>query len=98
MACIALHNFSKTTDNPAYCPTGYVDRETANGDVIPGNWRRESQSSSASADGNLGDCVSVLRGRRTSGNALHMRDCLRDYVNSEIGSLPWQLDYVRRTK
>ena len=75
-ACIALHNFSKTTDNPAYCPTGYVDRETANGDVIPGNWRRESQSSSASADGNLGDCVSVLRGRRTSGNALHMRDCL----------------------
>ena len=39
MAFIALHNYLKETDNAMYCPTGFIDHETATGEVIPGRWR-----------------------------------------------------------
>ena len=98
MASIALHNYLKETDNAMYCPTGFIDHETITGEVILGRWRKEIRSCSTSNSGNQVANLSILRGRRSEGNALHMRDCFKDYVNSKIGSLPWQLDYVRRTK
>ena len=96
MACIALHNYLKTTYNSRYCPASYINRETADGQVIEGNWRRESPSRSTAA--NVHESFHALQGRRSRDNALHMRDCLKDYVNSEEGSLERQLSYVRRMK
>jgi len=93
MACIALHNFLKSTDNTNYCPLGYIDHEDGNGEVINGQWRKDISFAT-----NTAQSISPLRGRRYEGRALDMRDSLKSYVNSEVGSVPWQLDYVRRTK
>ena len=37
------------------------------------------------------------RGFHYENNAIEMNDNLKDYANSEIGSLPCQLNYVQRT-
>ena len=36
-------------------------------------------------------------GSRYSNNAVAMGEALKDYVNSETGSIEWQWDHVRRT-
>lgn len=47
-AACCLHNYLKiseghnSTSNRPYCPPGYVDREDADGNLIPGDWRLES--------------------------------------------------------
>ena len=41
--------------------------------------------------------MNAVRGSRYSKDAIAMRETLKDYVNSEAGSVPWQLDYIRRT-
>ena len=38
-----------------------------------------------------------VRGPRSRHDALETRNELRDFLNSEEGSLPWQLQYIRRT-
>lgn len=40
-AAIALHNYLRTEEPAAYCPTGYSDGEYGSGNVIPGSWRNE---------------------------------------------------------
>lgn len=48
MACICLQNFLKTKNdalpvrNHLYCPPNFVDIESQNGDVVPGEWRNEN--------------------------------------------------------
>ena len=37
------------------------------------------------------------RGSRYENNVIEMNDNLKDYANSDIGSLPCQLNYVQRT-
>ena len=81
-----------------YCSTGFIGHETTRGEVISGRWHKKVQSSRTSNSGNQVANLPKLRGRRSDGKALHMRDCLKDYLNSQTGSLPWQLDCVRRTK
>ena len=72
-----------------------IDCERATKEIIPRHWRKEAKTSS-SMDNDITP-VSALRGLRLSKDALHMRDCLKEYTNSNVGSLSWQLDYVRRT-
>ena len=38
-AAVALHNFLRCTESTVYCPTGYVDGEDGEGNVIRGTWR-----------------------------------------------------------
>ena len=99
LACLALHNFLKSSDSAAYCPHGYADFENADGEITYGRWRKEIPVTS-SGNGNSGQFQALpqLRGRRWSNDAVEMRNCLKDYVNSKEGSLSWQLNYVRRTK
>ena len=40
-AAIALHNYLRTEESSAYCPTGFVDGEDGSGNVISGSWREE---------------------------------------------------------
>ena len=41
--------------------------------------------------------ISKVRGSRYTEDAIQLRDALKTYVNSEKGSLPWQLNHVRKT-
>ena len=43
-AAIALHNFLRTTESSSYCPRGFIDSEDGLGNVVPGSWRDEGQS------------------------------------------------------
>ena len=41
--------------------------------------------------------LNPLHGTRFTQTSLEIRDMLKEYVNSEEGSVPWQIAYVRRT-
>ena len=91
MAAICLHNYLQQTENSAYCPTGFVDSYDGNGQIKNGEWRRL-----VTPDGAL-PSISKVRGSRYTEDAIQLRDALKTYVNSEKGSLPWQLNHVRKT-
>ena len=95
MACLALHNYLRQTDNAFYSPQGFMDSEESSGNVRPGLWRSASESDEGR---NCFQRLKKVKGSRYSNDAIHMRENLKKYVNSDVGSLPWQLDYVRRTK
>ena len=65
------------------------------GEIIPGHWRRDS-TAATSNDESLHGAVNIgpIKGCRPDDDALLMRNCLTEYINSEFGSLSWQLDYV----
>ena len=91
LAGVALLNYLQQTENASYCPRGFVDFET-NREFRPGEWQRIVH----------GDTRFFIPCRRYRGspyedNAIKMRNDLKDYVKSDIGSLPWQLNYVQRT-
>ena len=39
LACLALHNYLRLTDNAYYIPSGFVDSEGKDGNFLPGEWR-----------------------------------------------------------
>ena len=41
--------------------------------------------------------IRPIRGCRNRLEVIQMREDIKTYFKSEQGSLPWQLDYVRRT-
>ena len=90
-AAIALHNYLRQTENSLYCPQGFVDTETASGDIVPGHWRAINENNALLSN------LPNAHGSRYSDDAKDMREALKDYVNSDIGQLSWQLDHVRRT-
>ena len=94
LACLVLHNFLRLTDNAHYTPSGFVDSEDKKGNLLPGEWRLQKENglnNNALAD------LPPVRGSRARNDALETRDILRDFLNSEDGSLSWQLEYIRRT-
>ena len=93
LAAMALHNYLRQTDNASYCLQGYIDSDRAMGDIVPEHLRNEVSASTNDGIAN----VPGLRGSRRSEDALLMRNSLMEYTNSDLGSLSWQLDYVRRT-
>ena len=91
LARMALHNYLPLTTNAKYVPAGFVDSEDSNGNLILGDWRKDFNNNGAFGN------IAPYRGSRLKPTALDIRDALKDYVNSEEGSLSWQVDYVRRT-
>ena len=93
-AAICLHNFLRSSDiarQPAqrYCPPGFTDHESDNGDMIRGTWRDE-----------VGQNMSLQPVGRVGSNnhgvcALSVREDFKRYFNT-IGAVPWQLKHVRR--
>ena len=92
LACLALNNYLCLTENAKYIPTGFADSKDSDGNIVPGDWRKDVES----GNGALEETAS-LRGSRAKKSALDTRDALKDYLNSEEGSVPWQVGYVRRT-
>ena len=91
-AAVVIHNYLMQTENAMYRPSGFADSESSSGDVTKGHWRE-----STGEDFDLLYNLPRVRGSRNTQDAREMRESLKDYVNSDIGSLSWQLDYVRRT-
>ncbi|XP_033097937.1 uncharacterized protein LOC117101934 [Anneissia japonica] len=80
-----LHNYLIKKNKERYCPPGYTDHRNE----MNGTWRQTIQ--------NEGSCFNNFV-RQGSNNydrtSKQMRDDIAEYVNSDVGSLPWQLDYV----
>ena len=91
LADVVLHNYLQQTENATYCPRGFVNSE-ANSEFRPGEFR-----SIVRDDAGCFMPFGRYQGSRYENNAIKMRDDLKGYVNSEEGSLPWQLNYVQRT-
>ena len=72
-----------------YTPQGFADIELADGKIKEGEWR-----SQAKQDSFLRLMKSSKDGRRKT-VANKLRENLKHFVNSEIGSVPWQVDYVK---
>lgn len=94
VAAVCLHNFLKIRDEAEqpprrlYVPPNFVDREDADGVLHPGRWREE---------GGL-EGMDPLPPQFVIQNAVNMRDTLAEYFLTPEGELPWQMDYIRRTR
>ena len=71
-AAVALHNYLSQTENPAYIPQGFVDSESGNGVIRPGEWRSICRCDT----GGLTSLPKV-RGSKYKANAVEMRDTLK---------------------
>ena len=89
LACVALHNYLKLTDNANYTPTGFVDSESKSGEIIPGSWRKQVGSRGLQH-------IKRIRSSKYKKTALETREKLAEYLEMG-GSVPWQLAYIRRT-
>jgi len=91
-AAVCLHNYLRLTENASYTPAGFVDSVNSSGDIKEGDWRK------ICAYDTLGlQNIKKIRGSRQSVSAIEMRNGLKDYVNSEEGSVEWQYRHVRST-
>ena len=62
-------------------------------ETVPGNWQKDVQSGNSALEE-----IASLRGSFAKKSVLDtMKDALKDFLNSEEGSVPWQVGYVRRT-
>ena len=75
-----------------YTPTGFVDSKNKTGQIKNGEWRKYYPD-----DGLCLKNINNVRGSRLSIASTKMRDALKEYVNSDVGSVEWQLKYVRST-
>ena len=91
LACLCLHNYLRKTKNAYYSPSGFVDSEDSSGSIQTGEWRSQVQSEMGTQS------ISAIRGSRPKEECIKMRDSLKDFLNTDKGSLPWQLAYIRRT-
>ena len=75
-----MHNFLIKKCPTVYTPTGALDYENENGEVIAGEWRQTGDNKFE----NL-----ALPGMNHTRSASQMRDYLSEYVNGP-GQVPWQ--------
>ena len=92
LATCTLHNYLMQTDESVYCPPGFTDADTSTG-FRAGEWR------TLVAGGDRLMPLGRPRGHKYTNKANLMRDDLKDYLNSAVGSraTPWQLDHVSDT-
>ena len=84
MAALVLHNYlRRSSSRNTYCPTGLVDSEDRNGDVIHGTWRQDS-----TAESFLPLAVPPT-GHNASNDAKLVREIFKEYFFNE-GAVDWQ--------
>ena len=81
--CMVLHNMMHSR-YPGH-HQALVDQEDANGNLIPGDWRRNA---------NMHDMEQARGPTRESTKAKQEREYLKLYFNSPAGSVPWQDNMV----
>ena len=83
LTCLCLHNLLRARRRSDLI--NLVDGEDANHNIIPGESRKDNP---------LLDGISDLGRNSTTKAAKNQREYLRAYVNSEVGSVPWQNDMI----
>ena len=89
-ACLALHNYLRQTCNANYTPNGFIDSESGDGTIKPGEWRAANPTTSFQP-------IRPIRGSRPKEDSVVLRNSLKDYFSSVKGSVSWQENYIRRT-
>ena len=89
-ATVCLHNYLRLTENANYIPTGFVDRESDSGDIIPGDWRNIVDND----ESGLGS-LDRIGSNRYGFEASRARDEFLNYFNSTEGAVSWQIQHVR---
>ena len=87
MACCILHNYLLNTNATNYAPTSNADY-FRDGKLMEGAWRTKITEES------MFSTHLTLNAGRQNNEAKNVRETLKLYVNSSIGSLPWQRDAV----
>ena len=77
-AAIALHNFLQVTECSVYCPTGFIDSEDRNGNIVEGAGREEPAAQGLEPVGRMGS-------NWYSQTAAGIRDTFKDYFSSQQG-------------
>ena len=83
MACLCLHNYLRQTENSLYTPQGFVDVELADGKINEGECRLQARQ-----DG----CLKLMKPPKGGWRKIvanELRENLKHFVNSEIGSILW---------
>ena len=83
-ACSVLHNFLRLRNPTVDVATLDQEDPQHNHEIIPGSWRQDAQ---------LPD-MELLYCGNTSRAAKEQRNYLMEYVNSPVGSVPWQDDLL----
>ena len=78
-ACVLLHNLMRT--RYPVLQNRLLDREQANGDIEPGEWRMNR---------NLDDTQHVHAPNRASKEGKMQRNLIKHWCNSPAGAVPWQ--------
>ena len=89
MACLCLHDYLRQTEHSLYTPQGFTDVELAGGKIKEGEC-----SVQAGQDGWL-KLMKPPKGDRRKVVMNELPENLKHFVNSEIGSVLWQVDYVK---
>ena len=82
------------TNCTKYSASGFVDCKDKNVLIKPGEWRSSVLSE------NTNRCflsIKPLRGCREKEEVFEMQKAVMESINLDIGSLPRQNDYIRRT-
>ncbi|MGH0154583.1 UNVERIFIED_CONTAM: hypothetical protein FKN15_044283 [Acipenser sinensis] len=87
-ACVALHNYLKSTNstlppNVRYVISHFVDYEDEVCEIRPGEWHRD-------AGGACFEDTGRLATNTASRNAMHIQDHFKTYFLTEDGQVPWQ--------
>lgn len=86
IACCLLHNYLLNSNKKIYCPANFADKLDSKGNIIEGEWRKTINSLEDSLfQSSLPCCVG-----RSTDVGKYIRNCLKEYVVSPEGSLPWQ--------
>ena len=78
LACIALRNYLRQTNNQFYCPNSFADSEDSTGYIKEGDWRKIFTE----RNGALANLPNV-HGSRYKDDAANMCCCLMRYLNRE---------------
>ena len=82
LAALALHSYLCLTRNTMYTPSPFVNSESGDRSIHLGEWRNRD----------IAQCFNntkTIRGNRNRLEVVQMRDEIKEYMNSEKGSLPW---------
>ena len=66
LACLALHNYLRQTNNASYTPSGFVDSENSDSTIHLGEWRREIERNDVETN-----CMRNIRAVRGSRVVIH---------------------------
>lgn len=84
IACCVLHNL--LIGNKKYCPSTYADFYDESGNFVEGEWRANHMAELTPLQSSSG---------RIANRSKEIRDILKNYVNSPVGSVAWQNDSVK---